>query len=160
MKMKKVVFAIPMYNASSHLPDLVSSLKDQTNENWEAVIVNDMSNDDTLEIANNIAESDDRERVTVINHKEKKFALKGICDYLSNYNDFSQQIIAILDGDDGQGQVVAARALELAMSKARATLSDMPFLVSLCLFSFFLLHWFIIVSCCLHFSSFIVFVCW
>ena len=28
--------------------------------------------------------------------------------------------LAILDGDDGQGQVVAARALELAMSKARA----------------------------------------
>ena len=28
--------------------------------------------------------------------------------------------LAILDGDDGQGQVVAARALELAMTKARA----------------------------------------
>ena len=44
--------------------------------------------------------SDERERVTVINHDHKKFALKGIYDYLKEFNDFSEQIIAILDGDD------------------------------------------------------------
>ena len=97
---KTVCFVTPTYNASFHLKECYESLKEQTNLNWEWVILNDMSNDDTFEIANRIAMSDERERVTVINHDHKKFALKGIYDYLKGFNDFSEQIIAILDGDD------------------------------------------------------------
>jgi teichuronic acid biosynthesis glycosyltransferase TuaG len=97
---KNVCFVTPTYNASFHLEECYESLKEQTNLNWEWVILNDMSNDDTFEIANRIAMSDERERVTVINHDHKKFALKGIYDYLKEFNDFSEQIIAILDGDD------------------------------------------------------------
>ena len=99
---KSVCFVTPTYNASHHLWECYESLKEQSNPNWEWVILNDMSNDDTFEIANKIVMSGDgkRERVTVWNHDHKKFALKGIYDYLKNYNDFSEQIIAILDGDD------------------------------------------------------------
>jgi len=97
---KTVCFVTPTYNASFHLEECYESLKEQSNPNWDWVILNDVSNDDTLEIANRIVMSDEKERVTVINHDHKKFALKGICDYLENYNDFSEQIIAILDGDD------------------------------------------------------------
>ena len=99
---KSVCFVTPTYNASHHLWECYESLKEQSNPNWEWVILNDMSNDDTFEIANKIVMSEDgkRERVTVWNHDHKKFALKGIYDYLKNYNDFSEQIIAILDGDD------------------------------------------------------------
>lgn len=97
---KTVCFVTPTYNASFHLEECYESLKEQTNPNWDWVILNDMSNDDTFEIANRIVMTDERERVTVINHDHKKFALKGIYDYLKNYNDFSEQIIAILDGDD------------------------------------------------------------
>jgi hypothetical protein len=59
-----------------------------------------MSTDDTLSIAKEIESEDELERVTVIDHKEKKFALKGIYDCIEEYNDFSEQIIAIVDGDD------------------------------------------------------------
>ena len=97
---KTVCFVTPTYNASFHLRECYESLKEQSNPNWDWVILNDMSNDDTLKIACDIAKSDERQRVSVMNHKEKKFALKGIYDYLSNYKDFSEQIIAILDGDD------------------------------------------------------------
>lgn len=97
---KTVCFVTPTYNASFHLEECYESLKEQSNPNWEWVILNDMSNDDTFDIANRIAISDERERVTVINHDHKKFALKGIYDYLNNYSDISEQIIAILDGDD------------------------------------------------------------
>ena len=97
---KTVCFVTPTYNASFHLEECYESLKEQTNPNWKWVILNDMSSDDTLKIANNIASSDERERVTVVNHVCKKFALKGIYDYLNNYAGFSEQIIAILDGDD------------------------------------------------------------
>lgn len=97
---KTVCFVTPTYNASYHLNECYESLNEQQNPNWDWVILNDMSNDDTLEIANKIARSDERERVTVINHSEKKFALKGIFDYLQNYSNVSEQIIAVLDGDD------------------------------------------------------------
>jgi len=97
---KTVCFISPTYNASFHLRDLYESLKEQTNKNWDWVILNDMSTDDTLSIAKEIESEDELERVTVIDHKEKKFALKGIYDYIEEYNDFSEQIIAIVDGDD------------------------------------------------------------
>lgn len=97
---KTVCFVTPTYNASFQLEECYESLKEQTNSNWEWVILNDMSDDDTFKIANKIVASDEKERVIVINHDHKKFALKGIYDYLSGYNDFSEQIIAILDGDD------------------------------------------------------------
>ena len=97
---KNICFVSPTYNASFHLEECYESLKEQSNPNWEWVILNDMSDDDTFKIANSIVKSDKRERVTVINHDHKKFSLKGIYDYLSKYNDFSEQIIAILDGDD------------------------------------------------------------
>lgn len=97
---KNICFVTPTYNASFHLEECYESLKEQSNPNWEWVILNDMSDDNTFEIANKIVMSDEKERVIVINHDHKKFALKGIYDYLSGYNDFSEQIIAILDGDD------------------------------------------------------------
>ncbi len=98
---KTVCFVTPTYNASFHLEECYESLKEQSNPNWEWVILNDVSTDDTFEIANKIVMSDERERVVVVHHgDQKKFALKGIYDYLKKYNDDSEQIIAILDGDD------------------------------------------------------------
>ena len=97
---KNVNFISPTYNASFHLRELYESLKEQTNVNWNWIILNDMSNDDTIDIAKQIEAEDKLERVTVINHSEKKFALKGIYDYLTDCSHFSEQIIAILDGDD------------------------------------------------------------
>jgi len=94
----KILFVSPTYNSSYQLEECYESLKEQSNPNWEWVILNDMSNDDTFEIANRIAKSD--KRVIVVNHDHKKFALKGIYDYLSFYDISDEQIVAILDGDD------------------------------------------------------------
>jgi glycosyltransferase involved in cell wall biosynthesis len=101
--MNKVYFITPTYNASYHLEDLYESLLEQTNENWQWFILNDMSNDDTLEIAQKIENKDKLKRVSVIVWSEKKFALKGICDCLSTFKETEypdDSIIAIVDGDD------------------------------------------------------------
>jgi glycosyltransferase involved in cell wall biosynthesis len=97
---KNITFVSPTYNSSFQLKELYESLKEQTNKNWDWVILNDMSTDDTYKIAKEIESSDELERITVVNHEEKKYALRGICEYLSYYSDFSEQIIAIVDGDD------------------------------------------------------------
>ena len=52
---KTVCFVTPTYNASFHLEECYESLKEQSNPNWDWVILNDMSTDDTFEIANRIA---------------------------------------------------------------------------------------------------------
>ena len=48
----KVVFIIPMFNAAPHVKDLVESLQKQTNPNWEAILIDDMSDDDTIFMVN------------------------------------------------------------------------------------------------------------
>ena len=66
---KTVCFVTPTYNASFHLKDCYASLNEQSNKNWSWVILNDMSVDDTLEIARDLYEKDELNRVTVIKDK-------------------------------------------------------------------------------------------
>lgn len=96
--MKKVVFVIPMYNASQHVESLINSLKSQTNENWEAVFVDDMSGDDSIFMVNHCSGPD--ERITLIKNTEKKWALRNVVDVARTYQHDDQVIIANLDADD------------------------------------------------------------
>jgi len=103
--MKKVVFIIPMFNASPHIKELIGSLKEQTNENWEAVFIDDMSTDDSLKMINICSGGD--KRIKVIKNSEKQWALynvvvtsKQYIDNLSSENEASSTIIAVLDADD------------------------------------------------------------
>jgi glycosyltransferase involved in cell wall biosynthesis len=92
----KVIFIIPMYNAAPHVKDLVESLQIQKNNNWEAIIIDDMSSDDTIFMVNHATGSDDRFKLIV--NKEKKWALKNVVEHSLNVDE--ENIIAILDGDD------------------------------------------------------------
>ena len=92
----KVVFIVPMFNAAPHLKELIDSLQEQTNPNWEAVLIDDLSTDDTIFMANHCSGND--ERIKVIANKEKKWALKNVVDNSRNVN--LKDIVAILDGDD------------------------------------------------------------
>ncbi|MBD5218226.1 MAG: glycosyltransferase family 2 protein [Bacteroidales bacterium] len=58
-----VSFVIPAYNAGRYLRDCIESLRAQTFGNWEAVIVDDCSDDDTLSIALRMAVKESRIRV-------------------------------------------------------------------------------------------------
>ena len=56
----KVIFIIPAYNAAPHVEDLVKSLKEQTNTNWGAIFIDDMSDDDTIFMINHYTGNDKR----------------------------------------------------------------------------------------------------
>ena len=99
----KLYFITPSYNASNHLTELYESLLEQTNKNWNWIILNDISTDNTYEVSKDIATKDNLKRVSVINHIDKKYALKGIYDSLNilkDTADTTNTIIAIIDGDD------------------------------------------------------------
>ena len=58
---------IPCYNYARYLPDAISSVKAQNHSNWECIIVNDGSTDDTAVVAERLARED--RRITVA-HQE------------------------------------------------------------------------------------------
>ena len=94
----KVVFVVPMFNAAPHVGDLVKSLQKQTNPNWEAVLIDDMSDDDTIFMVNHAVGNDERFKFIV--NKEKKYALKNVVENSIKIAEKKDCVIAILDGDD------------------------------------------------------------
>ena len=66
-----VSIILPTWNGAKLLPDAVKSCLDQTFRDFELVIVNDCSTDNTLAVAENLAAADPRIRV-VSNEKNSK----------------------------------------------------------------------------------------
>lgn len=58
-----VSIVLPTYNGSKYLAESIDSVLAQTYQNWELIIVDDCSEDDTLEIAWSYVKKDDRIRV-------------------------------------------------------------------------------------------------
>lgn len=61
--MPKVSIVLPSYNGSSFIKDSIQSILNQTYHDFELIIVNDCSTDDTLEICNEYAKKDNRIKI-------------------------------------------------------------------------------------------------
>lgn len=97
--MNKFKFIIPSFNNSDWVEYNISSILNQTYQNYEVLYIDDGSEDNTYEKVLNIVENDSR--WNVLKRIENKGATYNyffgeVQDYLSNDND----IIIHLDGDD------------------------------------------------------------
>ena len=63
MEKKKISIVLPVYNGAKYLSESIESVIAQTYANWELIIVNDCSTDNTLAIANEYASKDARIKV-------------------------------------------------------------------------------------------------
>lgn len=63
MEEKKVSIVLPVYNGAEYLAESIESVIDQTYANWELIIVNDCSTDDSFAIASGYAAKDARIKV-------------------------------------------------------------------------------------------------
>lgn len=85
---------IPTYNRASFLPTAIASIQAQTFDQWECVVVDDGSTDQTKKVIEKIASSDPRIRyVWQVNSERSAARNNGIENSLGQY-------IAFLDSDD------------------------------------------------------------
>ena len=86
---------IPVKNAGKFVGDAIQSILDQTYKNWEMIVVDDGSADETGKILKKFAKKD--KRITVVTHKESK----GIGASLNlALTKAKGKYIARMDGDD------------------------------------------------------------
>ena len=85
---------VPSYNAESFLDETLESVLSQTYENWECIIVNDGSTDNTEEIAKKWCEKDTRFRYIY----KKNGGLSSARNY--GIKESKAEYIAFLDHDD------------------------------------------------------------
>ena len=69
--MPKVSIVLPSFNGSLFIKDSIQSILAQTFEDFELIIVNDCSTDNTLEICNEFAKKDKRIRI-ISNYRNLK----------------------------------------------------------------------------------------
>ena len=95
MTAEKVSIVVPVYNAEKYLEETVESVRRQTYENWELLLVDDCSSDTSAEVMKRLAERDARIRPVFQpqNGGAAKARNRGIREAEGGY-------IAFLDADD------------------------------------------------------------
>ena len=87
------------WNVGEYITKCIDSVMNQEFKNFEMYLVDDMSNDNTIDIIKNKIKDD--ERFKLIINTEKKYKLKNIDDLLMDESLFDDEdIIVELDGDD------------------------------------------------------------
>src|SRR5262245_2572016 len=91
----KCTIITPAYNAERFIGETIQSVRRQTYSDWEMIIVDDCSKDDTFKVASAYAEND--RRIKVIAHTLSKGPSGARNSALLNANG---RFIAFLDSDD------------------------------------------------------------
>jgi hypothetical protein len=93
MTAPKVTVLMPAYNAGKYIGESIQSVLDQTYSDWELLIVNDGSTDNTVEIV----KSYDDSRIRLLNNPENLRLIKTLNHGLEEARG---ELIARLDADD------------------------------------------------------------
>ncbi|CAE6880862.1 glycosyltransferase family 2 protein [Vibrio alginolyticus] len=92
---EKVSIVMPTYNVSEFLEETVNSVINQSYSNWELIVVDDCSNDDTPELIKKLAEVDSRIRYYLSSKNQGAGITRNKALSLA-----TGQYIAFLDSDD------------------------------------------------------------
>lgn len=93
--MKLISIITPAYNAGAFLEETIKSVQAQTYKNWEMLIVDDCSKDNTVEVAQRYAREDPR--VRLIRHEENQGVAGARNTALAQAKG---EYVAFLDSDD------------------------------------------------------------
>lgn len=105
--MALVSVIIPMYNVEDYIEDCLISLKEQTYKDIEILVINDGSTDNSLTIAKNIAEEDNRIKI----YTKENGGLSSARNYA--LNKISGDYITFIDSDDYVSKDYIKKLLEM-----------------------------------------------
>ncbi len=94
----KFNFIVPFYNAGQWLKRCITSVKAQSYSNYMCYLIDDLSNDNSVEVIKNQIKGDNRFKL--IKNTKKRYALGNIVNTLQTENIADEDINIILDGDD------------------------------------------------------------
>lgn len=93
--MPKVSVIIPIYNSEKYLSEAILSILNQTFSDFELLLADDCSTDDTLKIAKSLAEKD--QRITLLENEKNS----GVSYTRNKLHQIAQgEFIAVMDADD------------------------------------------------------------
>ena len=102
----RVAIVLATRNQARWLPATIASVRAQTTTEWELVVVDDASTDDTSTVASAAAAGDPRVRVVRVSRRERAAARNH------GVRATSAPLVAFLDGDDLWGPEKLARQVE------------------------------------------------
>ncbi len=111
MKKELVSVIMPVYNRETYVAEAISSISAQTYMNWELIVIDDKSNDKSLEIVNHLASQDERIKVFANENNLGISACRNI-----GIEHSQGCYIAFLDSDDVALSFRLARQVELLMN--------------------------------------------
>jgi len=99
-KQSRFNVVVPFYNAEKWLKKCITSIKRQKYSNFRCFLIDDMSDDNSISVVEELIKED--ERFVLIKNKDKKYALGNIASVLNSkqHHIESEDINIILDGDD------------------------------------------------------------
>ena len=89
---------IPCYNCEEWIGKTITSIKEQTYRNFNCIIVDDISTDNTAKVIEEKIQGD--KRFTLVKNTEKKYALKNLYDNFKILNQNDEDVFITIDGDD------------------------------------------------------------
>lgn len=112
--MPRISLIIPVWNKAEYITEAIQSVKNQTIDDWELVLVDDGSTDGSLEIMNTVSDGDTRIRILSIPNSGVCQARNYGFEFISESSEYVQfpdaddvldtrfleTMIALLDADD------------------------------------------------------------
>ena len=113
-----VTIIMPAYNVSKYIEEAITSVIEQTFIEWELIVIDDCSKDNTFQIAQELAKKDSRIKVLKndINMGVAKTRNRGLDIFKGKY-------VALLDSDD----YWAPQFLEKMLARAEETKTDITY---------------------------------
>lgn len=105
--MSMISIVMPVYNTSKYLRECLDSIKDQTEQDWELLAVDDYSTDDSLQVLMEYAKADPRIKAFKNHHKGIIGALRLA------FKNCQGELLTRMDSDD----IMKSNKLEILKSK-------------------------------------------
>ncbi|MFH2141736.1 MAG: glycosyltransferase [Bacteroidota bacterium] len=115
---------IPVYNGEKYISETIQSVISQTYTDWELIVVNDGSTDNTLKIVEQYCQKD--KRIKLIDKINEGVSVARNTGYLSSKGDF----LAFLDADDKWHEKNLSKKIEFLKTNSEIGLihADMQFI--------------------------------